>query len=44
VIGIVEALMSMINPVGVTGAVDVLCVIWGHVCVCVPWCIIVVVA
>jgi hypothetical protein len=35
---------SMINPVGVTGAVDVLCVIWGHICVCVPWCIIVVVA
>jgi hypothetical protein len=35
---------SMINPVRVTGVVDVLCVIWGHACACVPWCIIVVVA
>jgi hypothetical protein len=36
--------MSMINPVKVTCAVDVLCVIWGHVCARVPWCIIVMVA
>jgi hypothetical protein len=35
---------SMINPVRVTGAVDVLYVIWGHVCAVVPWCIILVVA
>jgi hypothetical protein len=24
----------MINLVGVTGVVDVLCVVWGHVCAC----------
>jgi hypothetical protein len=32
---IVDANQSMSNPVGVTCAVDVLCVIWGHVCACV---------
>jgi hypothetical protein len=35
---------SMSNPVGVTCAVDVLCAIWEHVGVCVPWYDIVVVA
>jgi hypothetical protein len=35
---------SMINPVRITGAVDVLCVIWGHVCARVSLCIIVMVA
>jgi hypothetical protein len=26
---------SMISPVGATCAVDVMCIMWGHVCVCV---------
>jgi hypothetical protein len=25
---------SMISPVGATCVVDVMCIIWGHVCVC----------
>jgi hypothetical protein len=41
---IVNADEGMISPVGVTGVVDVLCVMWGHVCRCVSWCIFVVVA
>jgi hypothetical protein len=34
VIVIVDANEGMISHVGVTCAVDVLCVIWGHVFVC----------
>jgi hypothetical protein len=41
---IVNADEGMISPVGVTGVVDVLCVMWGHVCAGVLWCIILVVA
>jgi hypothetical protein len=44
VIVIVNADEGMISPVGVTSVVDVLCVTWGHVCACVSWCIIVMVA
>jgi hypothetical protein len=32
---IVNADEGMISPVGVTSVVDVLCVMWGHVCGCV---------
>jgi hypothetical protein len=27
---------SMISPVGATCVVDVMCIMWEHVCVCVP--------
>jgi hypothetical protein len=40
---IVNADEGMISPVGVTGVVDVLCVMWGHVYGCVSRCILVVV-
>jgi hypothetical protein len=41
---IVNADEGMISPIGVTDVVDVLCVMWGHVCGCVSSCILVVVA